>query len=96
MDGWSGLWLRIGGYKNEELGFDNMGDRPIKGSSGWAKCEIIMDVPENAATLNFGALLAGGGKIWFDAIAFEVVDQSAEPTAKAKIPAFPVNTNFED
>ena len=38
---WSGLWLRIDGTKSEMLGFDNMQDRAIKGTTDWKKYEIV-------------------------------------------------------
>ena len=39
--------------------FDNMRNRPIKGSTDWTMYEIILDVPENSYSMNFGILLAG-------------------------------------
>ena len=54
---WTGIWLRIDGHDGgRALGFDNMRNRPIKGTQDWTYCEVILDVPYKAATLNFGAL----------------------------------------
>jgi hypothetical protein len=34
---WAGLWLRVDGSNGGEmLAFDNMQDRPIKGTTDWA------------------------------------------------------------
>lgn len=84
----------------ESLGFDNMQDRPITGNSEWTKCEIIMDVPVESVTLNFGALISGTGKIWFDNVSFEILDNatpkiSADPIT-LPIPEKPVNLDFEE
>jgi len=51
---WAGMWLRVDSKEQgKSLSFDNMQDRPIKGSQDWTKCEIILDVPAESATFNF-------------------------------------------
>lgn len=78
---WAGLWFRVDqANSNESLAFDNMSDRPIKGTTDWTKYEIVLDVPSNASKLAYGALLSGTGQIWFDSIAFEIVDASVPLT----------------
>ena len=102
---WSGLWLRIDQKGSDEtLGFDNMHDgktdRSVKGSSEWTRYEIVLDVPEKASLLAYGALLVGTGQIWFDDIKFEVVDKSVPVTGagdeELEQKTNPVNLNFED
>ena len=88
---WAGLWLRIDGENKKVLGFDNMKKRKIKGTNDWQAYEIEMYVPKNAESLNFGGLLVGTGKLWFDDISFEVI-----PTKKREyILDAPKNLNFE-
>jgi hypothetical protein len=78
---WAGFWLRVDQQgSTNALSFDNMHDRPIKGTTDWKKCEIILDVPSNASRLAYGALLDGVGQIWFTNISFEIVDIDAKPT----------------
>ena len=78
---WAGLWLRVDQMGSEQfLSFDNMHDRPIKGTTAWTKCEIVLDVPSNASLLAYGALLSGTGQIWFDKLIFEIVDSSVKTT----------------
>lgn len=73
---WAGMWLRVDSKGTRKmLSFDNMQDRPIKNSTNWGKYEIVLDVPEESGTLNFGLLLAGTGKVWFDGVEFEEVDR---------------------
>lgn len=97
---WAGLWMRIDGAKGEALGFDNMQTRPIKGTSDWAKHEIVLDVPNEAKEIAFGILLSGKGQAWMDDFSFEAVgkdvpttgsDSSKKGTAKG-----PANLNFEE
>ena len=75
IKGWSGMWMRIDGENNKQLGFDNMQGRSIKGTTGWRKYEIVLDVPQNSKTINYGVLLSGQGKVWFDNFQLEEVDK---------------------
>ncbi len=98
---WAGMWLRIDSKtQGESLGFDNMQDRPITGSSDWTKCEIVMDVPMESITLNFGALISGTGKIWFDNVSFEILDNGSPKTSdelnSMPLPEKPQNLDFEE
>ena len=62
-DGWAGLWLRI----DPNIGFDNMQQRGIKGTTDWKKYEITLDLnPAKTKQIVFGGLLAGKGKMWID------------------------------
>lgn len=73
------LWMRIDSTENRGLKyFDNMRNRPINGTTDWAKYKITLDVPENSYTLNFGVLLVGSGKVWLDNVNFEIVGKSSE------------------
>ena len=98
---WAGLWLRVDQAGSmEPLAFDNMQDRPVKGTSGWTKYEIVLDVPSNASILAYGALLSGTGQIWFDNITFEVVSDSVKSTSSISgkpdyIQDMPTNLDFE-
>jgi hypothetical protein len=79
---WAGFWMRVDqDGLGHSLAFDNMSDRAIKGTTGWKKYEIVLDVPKEATALAFGALLSGSGQIWFDDINFEVVDSLTSVTA---------------
>lgn len=73
------MWLRIDPIKSPSSEyFDNMGNRPIKGTTNWKKYEIILDIPTNSNSLNFGVLIYGTGKVWFDNLSFEIVEESTE------------------
>ena len=92
---WAGLWLRVDQKGSDTpLSFDNMGNRPIKGTTAWTKYEIVLNVPENASLIVYGALLDGEGQIWFDNISFEIVDDLV-PTTDSKPGEEPFNLDFE-
>ncbi|HTA81301.1 MAG TPA: hypothetical protein VK783_00075 [Bacteroidia bacterium] len=101
IKGWAGLWLRVDqNGSNNRLAFDNMEDRAIKGTTNWTKYEIVLDVPEGASNIAFGALISGTGQIWFDQLSFEVVDSSVKTTGKTNsitfIPSEPTNLDFQE
>ena len=95
---WAVMWLRIDSKDNKQLSFDNMNDRPIKGTEDWTKCEIVLDVPEDSYSLNFGFFLNGTGKAWFDDVTLEIVDKDTpitSTTSKVELPK-PTNLDFEE
>jgi len=65
IDGYAGLLLRID-KKNNVLAFDNMENRPVKGTSGWKVYEIILPYAEESDAVYVGGILVGKGKAWFD------------------------------
>jgi len=96
-DQWGALWMRIDGpqHGGGYLGFDNMQDRPIRGRRDWRRYEVVLDVPETATAIAFGALLLKGGDIWIDDLAFEVVGDEVPVTQPSRSRA-PRNLDFEE
>lgn len=79
ISNWVGMWLRIDPIKSPSSEyFDNMRDRQIKGTTNWTKYEIVLDIPINSNSMNFGVLINGTGKVWFDNLSFEVLGESIE------------------
>jgi hypothetical protein len=98
---WSGFWLRVDEQDAEQpLSFDNMFDRGVKGTTDWTRYEIVVDVPANASVISYGALLSGGGQIWFDDLRIEMVDQTVATTGQGNDYGLPhrepLNLNFEN
>lgn len=94
VDKWAGFWFRVDGADSKgSLAFDNMYDRAIKGTTGWKKYEIVLDVPANATRLAYGALLDGTGQIWFENIQFEIVEATLNSTGKMS--KDPQNLDFQ-
>jgi hypothetical protein len=76
----AGLWMRVDGRARRILAFDNMQSRPVKGTVDWARYQVVLDVAPEAVDVAFGALLEGGGEIWIDDVALDVVDASVPVT----------------
>jgi hypothetical protein len=96
---WAGLWFRVDGPKHEPLAFDNMQQRAVKGTSDWAKYEIVLDVPEAAKEIAFGLLLTGPGQVWMAGLKFEPVGTDVAVTGtkigNETVHPAPTNLNFD-
>ena len=77
----------------KSIAFDNMSNRPIRGTVGWTKCEIVLDVADSATNIAFGALLQGTGHIWFDKLQFDTVSKNIPTTSRKN--KEPTNLDFE-
>lgn len=96
---WAGFWLRVDqAGSSRSIAFDNMSERPVKGTTDWKKYEIVLDVSIKASNIAFGALIGGTGQIWFDEMEFEIVDQLVPVTGTGVIHSTekPSNLNFEE
>ena len=58
-----GLWMRVDGDAGF-LAFDNMGDRPIVGTTDWKQYSVVLDIPVGSRRVVYGALLSGAGTLW--------------------------------
>lgn len=89
------LWLRVDGADGKSLAFDNMQRQPVAGTKDWTPAEIVLDVPMEAATLNFGFFLMDTGQAWVSALAFAEVGAATATTAVPhQIPDRPTNLGF--
>ena len=80
---WAGFWMRVDGPHQEMLGFDNMQDRPIIGTTERTKSQIVLDVPAEGSKIAYGVLLGGDGQVWFDGIKIDVVGEDIPTTGMA-------------
>jgi ketosteroid isomerase-like protein len=73
------LWMRIDGNRRT-LGFDNMLNRPVTGTTGWKQFEVVLDVPAEAINVVIGSFIQGKGQMWVDDLKLEVVGASVAST----------------
>jgi hypothetical protein len=73
IEQWAGLWLRADGVENP-LFFENMSNRPIRGSTPWTTYTIIARLPTETTWLNYGIVLQGRGTLWADNLRVMVRD----------------------
>lgn len=77
----AGLWIRVEAQNGRLLAFDNMESRQLAGTTPWQRHDIVLDVPEEGATIAAGFLLAGSGEVKAADFQFEPVDASVPVTA---------------
>jgi hypothetical protein len=94
VDRWAGLWMRVDAG-SLVAGFDNMQQRPVKGTTDWTRYSVVMDVPVGTSSVNFGILLDGPGTVWLSGVTFEVVGNEVPVTATFTSPSAPQNLDFQ-
>ena len=68
-DGYASLWIRI----IPSIGYINMEDMGLKGSTNWEKFEISLDmIPLLTQNILVGGYLAGNGKMWMDDLSVSI------------------------
>jgi hypothetical protein len=100
--GGGSLWLRIDGQeRGQMLGFDNMQNRAVKGTSDWQEASLVLDVPDGASALAYGFFVSGGGKMWVNGQRMEVVGSDVPTTnmitkkSPTALPSAPRNLGFD-
>jgi beta-lactamase regulating signal transducer with metallopeptidase domain len=79
--GAAGIWLRVDGEKRHGLQFDNMSNRPVRGTTAWTQYSVVLDVPAEAVSLNYGfSVTEGTGQAWFSKPRLEVVGPEVAST----------------
>ena len=63
---WVGAFVILIGKNGIHLQYDDMSDRPLRGTKDWQKFEIITDVPDEPCQIYFGPDLYGPGELWGD------------------------------
>ena len=97
------LWMRIDGAPPAKdqppavLGFYNMMDNPLRGTTGWQQRDVVLDVPAQSITICYGFFLAGGqGEAWADGLNLAPVGKEValSPSLPAGLPKAPTNLGF--
>jgi RNA polymerase sigma factor (sigma-70 family) len=76
---WGGMQMVVMSADDKVLALDDMGDRPIHGTSDWQQYSIVADIPKEAAKISFSAFLRGGGELWCDDVQFDAVSSTDVP-----------------
>ncbi len=92
VEGMAGLWMRVDDAKSTILGFDNMSNRPIRGTIDWQGYEVVLDVPQESESVAFGILLQGAGQVWINDIQLTEVDLDVPVSSYAE--SAPTNLDF--
>ena len=76
------LWMRVEGPDDSVLASDNMGNRPIRGTTDWRSYDVVLEIPKRAQAIAIGFLLdRGWGRVWVDDVTVSLVGTDVAPTA---------------
>ena len=97
-DGGAHLWMQAASTTpGKPLSFDNMDNRAPKGTTDWQEYSVVLDVPKEATSLNFGFFLAGKGQMWVNGVNIQRVSTDVPTTNMVPPkprPSAPVNLDF--
>ena len=92
--GWAGLWMRVDRPRRRGA-FDNMQDRPVRGTTTWTSYQVVLDVADDALALQFGLVQDGTGISHLDDAALEIVGRDVAVTDLDRRPRALQNAGFE-
>jgi hypothetical protein len=95
VEGWAGLWMRVDGPRGSEpLAFDNMENRPLKGSRDWQRHEIV---PAHARAIALVVRLVGRGEVLVADFGLESMSDDVPTTGLyERYPDEPLNLDFSE
>ncbi|MEP6621040.1 MAG: erythromycin esterase family protein [bacterium] len=82
VTGNAALYLRADGPSGIES-FDNMSDRLLRGTLDWTSVSLVVDIPNDAYGISFGAILGGAGVLHLDDLQLEIVETTVAVTGRS-------------
>ncbi len=87
VDTGAGIWMRVDtAAVGEATAFDNMLDRPMKGTTDWKEYSVVLDVHAKATAVCYGVVMVGTGTAWADDLALKVVGKEVKVTGEPPKP----------
>ena len=80
VQNWAGAFVIILGKNNLHLAYDDMSDRPIRGTTDWQQIELVTDLPNEPCVVYFGPDLYGPGELWGDDFQIAIAPRDAPIT----------------
>jgi hypothetical protein len=77
---WGGIQFTVWGADDKGMVVDDMGDRPIHGTTDWQQYSLVADIPKEAAKVTIFAFLRGSGELWCDDFQIDVVSSDVPIT----------------
>jgi len=72
--------------EGREVDIDETESRWVRGTSGWARHSIVIDVPYNASIIGVGGRLVKTGTLWIDEASLQIVDGNTPLTQTPRPP----------
>jgi hypothetical protein len=77
---WASLQLWAQAADGKGLAQDDMGDRPIHGTTDWQQYTIVADIPKQTSSITLAVSLMGPGELWCDDVQADVVASDVPTT----------------
>jgi carboxyl-terminal processing protease len=87
-DGATGVWLRADLAKEGISSFAHSYDKLLTGDSEWVIRRALLDVPKDAKTLTYGAIISAAGTLWVDDFMLTELDLTFGKPATAAASAY--------
>jgi RNA polymerase sigma factor (sigma-70 family) len=84
VQNWASAFVIILGKNGLHLAYDDMSDRPIRGTTDWQQVELVTDLPNEACVVYFGPDLYGPGELWGDDFQIALAPRDAPITDSRK------------
>jgi RNA polymerase sigma factor (sigma-70 family) len=78
--GWGSAFVIILGISGRHLQYDDMSNRPVRGTTDWQRIEIVTDLPDEMCIIYFGPDLYGPGELWGDDFQIDLAPAGAPST----------------
>ncbi len=73
------MFSRVDGNRRT-LGFDNMLNRAVTGTTDWKQFEVVLNVPTEAVNVVIGTFLSGRWQMWADDLKLGIVGNDVPST----------------
>jgi RNA polymerase sigma factor (sigma-70 family) len=77
VQNWVGMQFVVLGPGGRIFARDDMGDRPISGSTDWTQYQSVEDVPQDANGIVIAVILYGAGEVWADDFQIDIAGPDA-------------------
>ncbi len=80
VEGWTGTWVRVDSPHSAFRRYEDTHNVNLQGNSDWTALSIVLDIPDDARTIEFGLSQEGTGTTWFGPVSVETVAPSIRTT----------------
>jgi len=80
VEGWTGAWIRIDSPHSEFRGYEDTHNVNLQGDRDWTALSLVVDVPDDARSIELGLSQEGSGTTWFGPVSVETVDNNVRTT----------------
>src|SRR5260370_31322716 len=80
VEGWTGTWVRVDSPHSAFRRYEDTHHVNLNGDRDWTALTLVLDIPDDARTVEFGLSQEGTGTTWFGPVSVETVSPSIRTT----------------